>query len=215
MNGFLQDIRYALRQLRKSPGFTVVAVLTLALGIGANSAMFSVVDAVLLRPLPFHDPNRLVAVKTTEPGRNDDIGVSYPSFLDWRSQNHVFEGLSVFREDDFTLTGRAEAAHLRGAVVSANIFSVLGVRPEVGRDFTAEEDTPTGTAFPIILSHSLWQNRFGSDAKIVGQNVTLDGQPFTVVGVMPAGFQFPVERPQLNSGPPFLSMRDPRTARRQ
>lgn len=220
MNRLFQDFRYALRQLRKSPGFTVVAVLTLALGIGANSAMFSVVDAVLLRPLPFHDPNLLVVVKTTEPGRSDDIGVSYPAFLDWRSQNHVFEGLSVFREDDFTLTGRAEAAHLRGAVVSANIFSVLGVHPEVGRDFTAEEDTPVGSAFPIILSHSLWQNRFGSDAKIVGQNVTLDGQPFSVVGVMPAGFQFPVERTAVefwttisldarpvNGSPPMTSQR--------
>jgi putative ABC transport system permease protein len=220
MNGLFQDLRYGLRQLRKSPGFTVVAVLTLALGIGANSAMFSVVDAVLLRPLPFHNPSRLVVVKTTEPGRIDDIGVSYPAFLDWRSQNHVFEGLSVFREDDFTLTGRAEPAHLKGAVVSANIFSVLGVPPSVGRDFTFEEDNPIGTALPIILSHSLWQNRFASDAKIVGQGVTLDGQPFTVVGVMPVGFQFPVERTPVefwttialdarpvNGSPPMTSQR--------
>src|ERR1700676_129426 len=106
MNGLLQDVRFALRQLRKNPGFTAVAVLTLALGIGANSAIFGVVDAVLLRPLPFRDPSRLVVVKPTEPGRRDDIGVSYPTFLDWRSRNHVFAGLSVFRQDDFTLTGR-------------------------------------------------------------------------------------------------------------
>ncbi|MGC2171805.1 MAG: ABC transporter permease [Candidatus Sulfotelmatobacter sp.] len=194
MAGLLQDMRYALRQLHKSPGFTAVAVLTLALAIGANTAVFSVIDAVMLRPLPFHDPSRLVVVKTTEPGRLDDIGVSYPAFLDWRSRGQVFEGLSAFREDDFTLTGRGEPAHLTGAVVSANMFSVLGVPPAMGRDFIPEEDKPIGTGLPVILSHSLWQSRFGSDPRIVGQNLTLDGNPVTVAGVMPAGFQFPVQR---------------------
>jgi putative ABC transport system permease protein len=194
MNGLLQDVRFALRQLRKNPGFTAVAVLTLALGIGANSAIFGVVDAVLLRPLPFRDPSRLVVVKPTEPGRRDDIGVSYPTFLDWRIRNHVLNGLSVFREDDFTLTGRGEPAHLTGAVVSANMFSVLGVPPVIGRDFVPEEDQPISTGLPIILSHSLWQNRFGSDPKIIGQSLTLDGQTFAIVGVMPVGFQFPVQR---------------------
>jgi len=190
----LQDFRYALRQLRKSPGFTAVALLTLALGLGANSAIFSVIDAVLLRPLPFHAPSRLVIVKPTEPGRRDDIGVSYPTFLDWRAQNHVFEGLAVFRQDDFTLTRRGEPAHLTGAVVSANLFSMLGVPPAIGRDFTPEEDKPAATGRPIILSHSLWQNRFGSDPKVVGQSLVLDGDTFAVVGVMPASFQFPVQR---------------------
>ena len=194
MTRLMQDFRYAVRQLRKNPGFTVVAVLTLALGLGANTAIFSVIDAVLLRPLPFHSPSRLVVVKPTEPGRRDDIGVSYPTFLDWRTRNHVFDGLSVFREDDFTLTGRGEPAHLTGAVVSANIFSVLGVPPVIGRDFLPEEDQPNGTGLPIILSHSLWQSRFGSDPKIVGQSLTLDGQAFAIVGVMPVGFQFPVQR---------------------
>jgi putative ABC transport system permease protein len=215
-----QDFRYALRQLRKSPGFTAVAVLTLALGIGANSAIFSMVDAVLLRPLPFRDPSRLVVVRTTEPGRRDDIGVSYPAFLDWRSQNRVFDGLSAFREDDFTLTGKTEPAHLSGAVVSANIFSVLGVAPAIGRDFSSGEDEPNGIGLPIILSHSLWQNRFGSDPKIVGQILTLDGKPFTVAGVMPPGFQFPVQRTPVefwttlaldsqpvNGAPPMTSQR--------
>ncbi len=194
MTGLVQDFRYAIRQLRKNPGFTAVAVLTLALGLGANSAIFSVIDAVLLRPLPFHSPARLVVVKPTEPGRRDDIGVSYPTFLDWRSQNRVLEGLSVFRQDDFTLTGRGAAAHLTGAVVSANLFSVLGVPPATGRDFLPAEDQPAITGSPIILSHSLWQNRFGSDPKIVGQSLTLDGQTFSIVGVMPASFQFPVQR---------------------
>jgi putative ABC transport system permease protein len=194
MRNWFGDFRYALRQLRKNPGFAAVAVLTLALGLGANSAIFSVIDAVLLRPLPFHAPGRLVVVKPTAPGRRDDIGVSYPTFLDWRAQNHVFEGMSVFREGDFTLTGRGEPAHLTGAVVSANLFSLLGVPPGIGRDFIPDEDKPSGTGLPVILSHNLWQSRFGSDPKVVGQNLTLDGQSFAVVGVMPAGFQFPVQR---------------------
>src|SRR5271154_4719453 len=168
MNRLLQDLRYAVRQLSRNQGFTAVAVLTLALGIGANSAIFSVVYAVLLRPLPFHDPGRLVAVKATQPGRLEDVGVSYPAFLDWRSQNHVFEGLSVFRTDDSTLTGRGEPAHLTGAVVSANMFSVLGITPAMGRNFLPAEDVPSAAGQPVILSHSLWQSRFGSDPKIVG-----------------------------------------------
>ena len=220
MQILLQDFRYALRQLRRNPGFTAVAVVTLALGLGANTAIFSVIDAVLLRPLPFHAPSRLVVVRPTEPGRRDDIGVSYPTFLDWRAENHVFEGLSVFRQDDFTLTGRGEPAHLTGAVVSANLFSVLGVPPAIGRDFFSQEDQPTGTGLPIILSHSLWQNRFGSDPKIVGQSLTLSGQTFSIVGVMPVSFQFPVERTEVefwttialdgqsaNGSPPMTSQR--------
>ncbi|MGC1783154.1 MAG: ABC transporter permease [Acidobacteriaceae bacterium] len=194
LDNLFRDVRHAFRQLRKSPGFAITAILTLALGIGANSAIFSMVYAVLLRPLPFPNPSRLVAVKATEPGRLDDIGVSYPEFLDWRSQDHVFEGLSAFREDDFTLTGRSSPAHLTGAVVSANLLSVLGVAPAIGRGFNSTEDRPSDSGLPIILSHSLWQNRFGSDPKIVGQSLTIDDQPFTVVGVMPAGFQFPVQR---------------------
>jgi len=193
MGALAQDLRYALRQLRKSPAFTTVAMLTLALGIGANTAIFSVIDAVLLRPLPFHNPGRLVAVKTTEPGRRDNIGVSYPAFLDWRAQNHVFELLSAYRTDDFTLTGVSEPTHLTGAVVSANTLSLLGVAPAMGRDFTSDEDTPSANGRPVILSYSLWRERFASDPNIVGRSVTLSGQQFTVAGVMPAGFQFPVQ----------------------
>ena len=220
MHNFLDEIRYAARQLRKNPGFTAVAVLTLALGLGANSAIFSVIDAVLLRPLPYHAPDRLVAVKPTEPGRRDDIGVSYPTFLDWRERNHVFDGLSVFRQDDFTLTGRGEATHLTGGVVSANLFSVLGVAPALGRNFIPQEDIPSSASLRVILSHGLWQSRFGSDPKILGQNLTLDGQTFAVVGVMPANFQFPVQRTPvefwttialdaqpMNGSPPMTSQR--------
>lgn len=189
----LHDLRLGLRQLFKMPGFTAVAVLTLALGIGANTAVFSVIYAVVLRPLPFHDAARLVAVKTTEPNRHDDIGVSYPSFLDWRSRNHVIEGLSAFRTDDFTLTGHGAPAHVTGAVVSANTFSLLGVRPAMGRNFTPDEDSPGNTGIPVILSRNLWREQFGSDPNISGQSVILSGTVFTVVGVMPASFQFPVQ----------------------
>src|SRR5215472_16453886 len=189
----LQDIRLGLRQFRKIPGFTIIAVVTLALGIGANTAIFSIIYAVLLRPLPFRDPGRLVAVKTTEPNRHDDIGVSYLAFLDWRSRNHVFENLSAFRTDDFTLTGRGEPAHVTGGVVSANTFSLLRVPPAIGRDFTPDEDSPKSTGLPVILSQHLWRERFGSDPNILGQSLTLSGQLFSVVGVMPVDFQFPVQ----------------------
>lgn len=220
MSKLTRDVRYALRQLRSNPGFTLVALLTLGLGIGANTAMFSVVDAVLLRPLPFREPKQLVAVRTTEPGRRDDIGVSYPAFLDWRNRNHVFEGLSAFREDDFTLTGKGEAAHLFGGVVSANTFSLLGVSPLLGRNFLPDEDQPLSTGLPVILSDHLWRDRFASDPGILGQTLTISSQVFTIVGVMPAGFQFPVQangidfwttlaldaRP-MNGGPPLSSQR--------
>jgi len=193
MGGLVQALRYALRQLRTNPGFTAVALITLALGIGANTAVFSVIYAVLLRPLPFHDPARVVAVMTTEPNRRDDIGVAYPAFMDWRSRNHVFDGLSAFRTDDFTLMGRGAPVHVTGAVISANTFSLLGVVPVIGRDFTPAEDTPTNTGSPVILSHNLWRERFGSNPNISGQVLTLSGRVFTVAGVMPAGFQFPVQ----------------------
>ena len=193
MTTIVQNLGYATRQLRKSPGFTAVAVLTLALGIGANTAMFSVIDTVLLRPLPFRNPDQVVAVKTTEPDRRDDIGVSYPAFLDWRARNHVFAGMSVFRTDDFTLTDRGEPARLRGAIVSANLPALLGVSPILGRNFLSEEDNP-GTNLPALLSDALWRRRFGADRNALGQNFSLSGQNFTVVGVMPPTFQFPVDR---------------------
>jgi putative ABC transport system permease protein len=193
MTGLVQDVRHGLRQLQKNKGFTAVAVITLALGTGANTAMFSVIYEVLLRALPFDHPAQIVAVKTTEPNRRDDIGVSYPAFLDWRSRNHVFEGMSAFRTDDFTLTGKGEPVHVTGGVISANTFSLLGVPPMIGRDFTPGEDHPASNGLPVILSHRFWQEHFGSDPNILSQSLTLSGQVFTVVGVMPASFQFPVQ----------------------
>ncbi len=189
-----QDVRYGLRQLRRSPGFTAVAVLTLALGIGANTAIFSVVNAVLLRPLPFEQPDRLVRVVSFRLRDKAGDNASYPDFLDWRSQNHVFERMGVFRTEGFTLTGHGQAAHLQGSIVSAEIFALLGVKPLLGRTFLPEEDKP-GTANggnAVILSHRLWRERFGAEPGVVGQAIQLDNKSATIVGVMQEGFQFPI-----------------------
>jgi putative ABC transport system permease protein len=190
-----QDLRYGLRLLAKSPGFTIVAVLTLALGIGANTAIFSVVNAVILRPLPFAAPDRLVAVWVTSLRSGATRGPSdYPDFADWRAQNHVFEHMAAFHTADFTLTGTDEPAHVFGAVVSADLFPLLGEQAKLGRTFRPEEDEKiTDGARPVILSHGLWERRFGSDPNVLGRAISLDSQPYAVVGVMPAGFQYPIQ----------------------
>jgi putative ABC transport system permease protein len=178
--------------LIKYPTFSLVTLLTLALGIGANAAMFSVINAVLLRPLPYHDPDRLLAISTTDITRGNTLKpVSYPAFLDWRSQTRSLDSLSAWRLDDFTLMGRDEALHITGAVVSANTFSTLGVTPALGRTFTQDEDQPTSLA--VILSHELWEKQFGTDRNVLGRTLTVDGHMFSIVGVMPAGFQFPIQ----------------------
>jgi putative ABC transport system permease protein len=190
-----QDVRYGLRQLRRNPGFTTVAVLTLALGIGANAAIFSVVNAVLLRPLPFAAPHQLVSIVSTRLRGNVADNASYPDFADWRAQNHVFSQMAAYNTDDFTLTGQGEAMHIQGAVVSAGLFSLLGVKPVLGRAFVPDEDKlpAANGAFAIILSHNLWRERFNADPGLVGRTVEIDNREFTVVGVMPAGFQFPIQ----------------------
>ncbi|MGC1968042.1 MAG: ABC transporter permease, partial [Candidatus Acidiferrales bacterium] len=191
----VQDIRYAFRMLRKSPGFTAVTILTLALGIGANTAIFSVVNAVLLQPLPFHNPGQLVSVVSTRLRGNVSDNAAYPDFADWRAQNHVFSQMAAYDTDDFTLSGQGEAIHIHGAVVSTNLISLLGVTPVLGRAFLPDENklpTANGT-FAIILSHHLWREHFGGDPKVIGRTVQVDNRDFTVVGVMPAGFQFPIQ----------------------
>jgi putative ABC transport system permease protein len=195
IENFRQDVRYGLRQLRRSPGFTGVAVLTLALGIGANTAIFSVVNAILLRPLPFPAPDQLVRVVSIRLRENAPDNASYPDFADWRAQNHAFEWMAAFHTDSFTLTGQGEATHIPGAVVSADLFSLLGVRPALGRTFRPEEDKlgATSEGFVVILSHRLWQERFAANPAIVGRTINLDNRSFTVVGIMPAGFQFPIQ----------------------
>jgi putative ABC transport system permease protein len=169
--------------------------LALALGIGVNTAIFTVVNAVLLRPLPFPAPDRLVRVLSTRLPSNNVGGVSYPDFEDWRKQSHVFESMSAFRTGSFTLTDPGEATHLAGAAVSAALFPLLGVKPSLGRAFLPEEDTPGAVngGDAVILSHTFWQQRFGSDPHVVGRNLKLDSRDHTVVGVMPPGFQFPIQ----------------------
>src|SRR5688572_1463833 len=188
----MNDLKFAFRQLLKNPGFTAVAVLTLALGIGANTAIFSIVSSVLLRPLPFKDPDRLVTVWERNVKRGYEMNhVAVATFLDWKTQNKAFESMAAFGLDQgLSLTGDHEPERVTAVPVSANLFEVLGVKPMVGRTFRAEEETP-GSDQVVILSQGLWQRRFGSDRNIVGKTVLLDGRSYVVVGIMPPGFVFP------------------------
>lgn len=174
--------------LRRSPGFSVVAILTLAIGIGANAAMFSVINTVLLRPLPFPDAQRIVLIWETDPNRNVTRGTASPAeFLDWRDQNRSLEELSAWRFWFYNLTGTSEPEQVFGVHASGNFFRLLGVTPILGRDFVPAEDQP-GHDQVAIISYGLWQRRFGGDRDIVGRSVLLDEKPFTVVGVLPRGF---------------------------
>jgi putative ABC transport system permease protein len=187
----LHDLRYAARLQRKNPGFTIVAIIALALGIGANTAIFSVVNTVLLRPLPYKDPERLVMVweDATKHGYPRDTPAA-ANFVDWRDQSQVFEGMAAIADTSFNLTGSGDPERLEGRRVSANMFPLLGVDPQIGRVFTAAEDQP-GAQRVVLLSYALWQRRFGGDPGIVGKALTLNGESHVVVGVMPARFQFP------------------------
>ena len=194
MGTLLQDLRYGLRMLAKSPAFTAVAVLTLALGIGANTAIFSVVNAVLLRPLPFPQSDQLMSVQYFD----TVLGVphksaSYPDFFDWRNQNQVFSHITAFHDNDYTLTGRDQPAHLSGEIVSADFFSTLDVAPALGRGFLPEEEKAGHRV--VVLSDRLWRTTFSADPKILGQGIILGGRSYTVVGVMPPGFNFPIQTP--------------------
>ena len=194
MNTLLQDIRFGLRMLLKSPSVSIVATIALALGIGANTAIFSVVNAVLLRPLPFPDSNSLMAVFETDTQRGQIRGShSYPNFMDVRAQNTVFEHVACYHGADYILTGRGEPARLQGLVATADLFSLLGVSPILGRTFLPDEDKPSDSGRVAILSEQLFRKRFNSDPSILNQAITLDGRTFTVVGVMPASFEFPIQ----------------------
>jgi len=190
MTGILQDIRYALRQLRKSPGFTLVAVLTLALGIGANAAVFSVVDAVMLRPLPYYQPERLIEANSINSHDPEPRNVCYPDFFDWRAQNHTLEHLVSYHDTTFTLTGLERPVQVDAQIVSWDLLPALGVRAELGRGFTSDEEK-VGTRV-VLISHALWMSQFGADPAIIGRGVHLSGGLYTVVGVMPSNFRFPV-----------------------
>ena len=185
----LQDIRFGLRVLGKNPGFTAIAVLTLALGIGASTAIFSVVNTVLLQPLAFHDPHRLVMLWEAAPKQGPERGqVSYPNYQDWLEQNQVFESMSVIGYAGGTLAVEAGAISLQGAAVSSSFFPLLGVKPFLGRGLVAGEDQP-GSERVVILMHGFWQNQYGGDTGMVGRQIRLDTDLYTVVGVMPSDFQ--------------------------
>ena len=189
MNSLINDLTYAFRLLLKHPGVTSIAVITLALGIGANTAIFSVVNAVLLNPLPYKQPDRLVSLWENVPGHGR-WRASPANFFDWKKQNTVFEDVAAFGQSSMTLTGAGEPEQLIGTRVSSGYFAVVGVEPFIGRSFAAEEYEP-GKGQVVILGHALWQRRFGGDAGLINRNVTLDGSTYTVVGVMPPGI-FPV-----------------------
>jgi predicted permease len=204
VESFIADVRYALRMLRKNPGFTVVAVLTLALGIGANTAIFSVVNAVVLRPLPYSHSDRLVWIAESIPALKSEAATG-GDYVDWKDQNHTLDRIAaydtVYRGSlsegaggagsaDFNLTGRGTPARVHGAFVSASFFATMGLEPQLGRAFTENEDQPSGSHV-VLLTHSFWQQDFGSDAHVLGQTVNLDAAPYTVIGVMPASFRFP------------------------
>jgi predicted permease len=184
MGALLQDLRYGARTLRKSPGFTLVAVLALALGIGANTAMFSVVNSVLLRPLPYAEPETLLKLYTSMP-QFRDASISYPNFLDWQQRSRSFEAMAAYRSTSFNLTGSANPERLRGEMASATIFPVLGIKPIIGRAFTADEDRKGGAQVAVLTS-SYWKTRFGSNPQIIGRTLTLDEKLYTIVGVVPS-----------------------------
>jgi len=194
MNGVLQDLRYAFRQSLKSPGFTVVALATLALGIGANTAIFSVVNGVLLRPLPFHDPGKLVRVWHVPPAKSfpgmTRFSVSAANYLDWQNQNHVFAQMAIYTYRGFTLTGPGKPEQIDACAVSPEFFQTLAVQPMLGRALLPEEEQP-GRSNVVVLSYRFWQEHFGSNRDIVGHDITIDGRNFLLAGVMPPDFAFP------------------------
>jgi putative ABC transport system permease protein len=186
-----QDVRYAARSLRKSPGFTLVAAVTLALGVGANTAIFSVVNAVMLRPLPFSNPGQLVRIweSNVERGR-PTFAVSHPNFLDWRAQAKSFQAMAAMDNIGLTWTSGGEAEVLQGRRVTATFLPTLQVTPVLGRNFLVEEDRPGGNTRAVILGHGFWQRTFGGDPGAIGKTMTLNAQPYTIVGVLPASFRW-------------------------
>lgn len=186
----LQDLSHGFRTVRRTPAFTTIAALTLALGIGVNTALFSVVNGVLLNPLPFPQPQQLVTLHESKP-HFEQGSISYPNFVDWQQQNRTFSGMAIYRGWGFTLTGAGEAQQIDGEFVSSDFFRLLGVRPQIGRTFAPGEDR-VGAAPVALLGWSLWQRAFHSDPQILGRPITLDGRDYTIMGVIPAAFHSPV-----------------------
>jgi putative ABC transport system permease protein len=190
MNTLLQDIRYAIRMLAKSPRFTAVAVLTLALGIGANTAIFSVVYAALLRPLPYSQPNRLITLSEIRNAPDTYWDTSYPDYQDWMKQSKTFQALAGFGNDGFVFRGGGEPQLLSGGQATTNFFSTLGVKPILGRDFPADEDFSAAEPKVALLTYGFWRKQFGGDPKIVGRSMQLDNASVTIIGVLPRSFEF-------------------------
>src|SRR5262245_57421335 len=188
---FAQDFRYALKTMRKQPGFAAAAVLTLALGIGANTAIFSVIYSVLLRPLPFKDSGRFVHMWSNDPAGSMRQSVSYPDFLDWQRESRTLERLSAWTViDGMPINAGPEAERVEGVGVFGDFFQVLDVQPMLGRALPSASE-PREAA--VVLSHSFWQRRFNSDPHVVGRSITIYGVSYRVIGVMPEGFQFPIQ----------------------
>src|ERR1043166_8634307 len=186
MDQLIKDIRFAFRSLWRQPGFATIAVLTLALGIGLNTALFSVVNSVLLNPLPFPQPEQLVTIDQSKP--NFETGaIPYPNFLDLRKENQTFTAMTILRSASFSLIGAGESERVNGRYVSADFCSVFGIKPVLGREFTLGEDEP-GAAPVLLISNALWQRKFGGGQEIVSRALTLDGRSFSIVGVLPADF---------------------------
>src|SRR5215831_3218403 len=196
VENLLNDIRYGFRMLRNNPGFSVVAIVTLALGIGANTAIFSVVDRALIRPLPYWQPNRLITLGEVRPqeGKSSESdtriwNASYPDYLDWTRQSKSFESLAGFSGDLFTLYGTGEPEQIFGAQATINFFSTLGVKPFLGRDFAVGEDIAAGPKV-AILPYGTWIRRFGGDPHIIGRSIQLDDKSVSIIGVLPRQFEF-------------------------
>ena len=193
LESILSDLKYAMRQMRRAPGFSAVVVLILALGIGANTTVFSIVDAVMLRPLPFAHPQKLVEVKASEEQQFESDDVSYPDFFDWRSQARSFEHMLAFHDVSETLTGGERPLRLDGQVVSWEMVSTLGVSPELGRGFSPEDEKRGSRV--LLISHAFWKTQFAGDRSVPGRSIRLGGVLYTVIGVMPAAFRFPIAQP--------------------
>src|SRR5262249_33025262 len=192
MFSFLQDVRFGLRMLMKHRLATVVSIVALALGIGVNTAMFSLGEAFLVHPAPFENADRIVALVDSRPQQNVDMNAIAPAtYFDWRKETHSFDQMAAYSWDEVNLTGDGRPQKVQAFRISSNLFDLLRVRPLLGRAFVAEEETP-GKEQEIILGHALWEQRYASDSRIVGKNIKVDGRSFTVVCVMGKGFDFPM-----------------------
>src|SRR5208282_6804309 len=186
MTAIIQDLKFAARMLAKSPAFTAVAILTLALAIGANTALFSIVNGVLLNPLPYPQPDQLVTLHESKPNFNTG-SISYPNFLDWQKDNHTLSSMAVSRAYSFSLTGLGPAEQAQAQLVTSDFFPILGVKPAAGRA-CAPADDQIGAAPVALISAGFWKRKFGSAPDVVGKSLTLDGMQYTIVGVIPADF---------------------------